>query len=114
MTDILDQLHDPVGWLVLTGAGLQAGACIFTNQLVLRAMLLAGSVHYVAYYAAAADTPLWPAIIGTSGIAMANAVGLLRVLAKRRRERRANALASGHARMGAAEEATGGVDFQPV
>lgn len=88
MTDILNQMSDPVGWLVLAGAALQATACLFTNQLVLRTMLFAGSVHYVAYYAAATETPLWPAIFGTSAIALGNGIGFVRVLNVRRRQRR--------------------------
>jgi membrane protein implicated in regulation of membrane protease activity len=112
MADILLQFNDPVGWLVLAGAALQAGACIFTNQLVLRAMLLTGSVHYLAYYSAVADTPLWPAITGTSVMALANAIGMLRVMNKRRRERRKEASASGRLRADAAENCTGVLNFR--
>lgn len=88
MTELLDQFQNPVGWLVLAGAALQAAACVFTNQVVLRVMLFAGSVHYLAYYTVAAETPLWPAIVGTSEISLANAIGFLRVLNKRHREKR--------------------------
>ncbi|MEM5541148.1 hypothetical protein WNY61_00225 [Sulfitobacter sp. AS92] len=92
MTEMLDQLNDPVGWLVLAGAALQACACLFTNQLILRSMLFAGSVHYVAYYTVAAQTPLWPAILGTSAIALGNAIGFIRVLKARHRQQRREVL----------------------
>ncbi len=79
---------DPIGWLVLIGAGLHAIGGAFRDQIVLRTILLAGSFHYLAYYFAVTDDPLWPAILGTGATMCGNTVGLVRVILARRRDRR--------------------------
>ncbi len=85
MSLIVQQLADPAAWLVLAGGGLQASAHLFKNQIVLRMVLLAGSVHYIAYYFAVSDHPLWPAILATTAITMGCIFGLARAIGLRER-----------------------------
>ncbi len=80
MSIISAQLSDPVSWLVLAGGGLQATAHLFKNQIVLRLVLLAGTLHYIAYYFAASAQPLWPAIMATATLAIGAVIGLYRAL----------------------------------
>ena len=79
MSQIAEQLADPTGWLVLAGGGLQACAHLFKNQLVLRLVLLAGTMHYIAYYFVASEQPLWPAIIASAALTVGALIGLLRM-----------------------------------
>lgn len=83
MEDILLSLQDPIGWLVISGAGLQVGAHLLRDQVALRLILLVGTCLYIAYYASLTDGPLWPAIISSSFLAAASVVGLARVLVRR-------------------------------
>lgn len=73
------------GLLVVFAAALQTVAYMFTNQLGLRILLLCGTFLYLAYYFVAAETPLWPAIIGTSTIGLSSIYGLIRVVLNRSR-----------------------------
>jgi len=49
---------------------------LIINQVMLRLVMMAGNVSYIAYYATAADTPLWGAIYGTILMIVANIIGL--------------------------------------
>lgn len=79
MTD-LSQFAEPTAWVVLSAALLQCGAHLMTNQIALRLALFTGTTLYLVYYFVAASEPLWPAIVGTAALGVANALGLLRVL----------------------------------
>ncbi|MEM8729246.1 MAG: hypothetical protein AAGF79_04945 [Pseudomonadota bacterium] len=76
---------DPVGWLVISGAMLQTLAHLIRDQVTLRAVLFSGTLLYIAYYYSVPTGPLWPAIAGTSLIALSSMIGLCRVLAVRLR-----------------------------
>ncbi len=71
------------GALVIVAATLQAIAHMFTNQLALRVLLLCGTALYLTYYFVAIETPLWPAIFGTSFIGLTTVYGLIRVMLNR-------------------------------
>ena len=88
MDPILETLADPVNWLVIAGAATQMTAHLARGQIVLRAILLAGTSFYAAFYALVPGGPLWPAILSSCAIGAAGVVGLLRVLAARSRSRR--------------------------
>lgn len=49
---------------------------LIINQVILRLVMMAGNISYIAYYATAADTPLWGAIYGTILMIAANIIGL--------------------------------------
>ena len=79
MFNFVDFAPDPVGWLVIAGAMLHTFAYLIRDQIALRIVLLVGTFLYIAYYVAVPTGPLWPAIVGTSCIALASIVGLMRV-----------------------------------
>lgn len=65
-----------------------AGLCyvlgyLFINQVILRVLVLAGTVLYIGYYAIAADEPLWGAIYNSIAIGVANLIGLFQLFATR-------------------------------
>jgi len=77
-------------WSILTPDVLVvlAGGCfvlgyLIINQLLLRWMLFLGSVIYVAYYATAAETPLWGAIYLSFAMMAANLIGICSLLIQR-------------------------------
>lgn len=55
-----------------------------TDQRVLRLLILAGSLLYVAYYALATDRPLWDAMFWSALIAVVNLFVLTQLLRDRR------------------------------
>lgn len=70
--------------LVTAAGGLFTLGYLIINQMVMRIVLLMGSLAYIAYYATAADEPLWGAIytsfimiganlLGMAGLALRNA-----------------------------------------
>ena len=63
--------------LILIAGGLFTLGYLIINQVVLRLMIMAGSVAYIAYYATAADEPLWGAIYSSLIMMGANALGLI-------------------------------------
>lgn len=67
-----------------------AGACyvlglVIVNQLVLRALILLGTLFYIAYYWTATDTPLWEAIYISALILLANIIGIFVLVARKSR-----------------------------
>lgn len=87
VSQIVLSLSAPEGWLALAGASLHTGAHLFRSQIVLRVLLAAGTFLYIGYYFVASDEPLWPAILGTSAIAIGSVAGLARVIRARHRAR---------------------------
>lgn len=63
--------------LVLAAAGMFVLGYLIINQVVLRTMLLIGTVLYIWYYAVVDETPLWPAIWASTATGIANLLGLL-------------------------------------
>ena len=62
------------------GAGLMyALGYLFINQIVLRYLVLGGTVLYIIYYSIADDTPLWAAIITSVILGIANLIGLAQI-----------------------------------
>jgi len=59
---------------------MQACAYVFSKQITLRILLLIGTAFYLIYYFNASDTPLWPAIFGTSIIASTSIFGLVKLV----------------------------------
>ena len=63
--------------LVLGAAGMFVLGYLLINQVMLRIMLLIGTVLYIWYYAIVADTPLWTAVWASIATGTANVIGLL-------------------------------------
>lgn len=64
-------------YLVFAGAGMFVLGYLIINQVILRIMLLVGTLLYIWYYGVVDDTPLWPAIWASSATGTANILGLL-------------------------------------
>lgn len=75
------------GLLVHAAALLQVMGFLNRKQLVLRGFILAGSLTYIAYYYYHPETPLWGAMFWAGALALANLIGIVRVLLDRRRSR---------------------------
>lgn len=67
-------------YLVLLAAGMFVLGYLIINQVMLRTMLLIGTVLYIWYYAIVDDTPLWPAIWASLATGTANFLGLVGIL----------------------------------
>lgn len=72
------------GLLVHAAALLQVFGFLNRKQLALRSLTLAGSLVYLAYYYFHPDKPLWGAMFWSSILALANLVGIVRLLLERR------------------------------
>ena len=72
------------GLLVHAAALLQVFGFLNRRQLVLRSLTLAGSLVYLAYYYFYPAAPLWGAMFWSGVLALANLVGIVRVLLERR------------------------------
>lgn len=72
------------GLLVHAAALLQVLGFLNRKQLVLRSLILAGSLVYLAYYYFHPEEPLWGAMFWSSVLALANLVGIVRVILERR------------------------------
>lgn len=66
----------PPDYLVLCAGLIYIVGLLIIDQLVLRCMLLVGSVFYVWYYATVNGEPMWAAIVTNLAISSANAIGL--------------------------------------
>ena len=64
-------------FLVLAAAGMFVLGYLIINQILLRTMLLIGTMLYIWYYAVVDETPLWPAIWASAATGTANLIGLL-------------------------------------
>ena len=64
-------------FLVLAAAGMFVLGYLIINQMMLRIMLLIGTLLYIWYYAVVDDTPLWPAIWASMATGTANLIGLM-------------------------------------
>ena len=82
--NLVETAMTPETLAYLAGATYVAGLAI-TNQIVLRVMILAGTVLYVLYYATVDERPLWEAIYVSIFIGIATFSGLLTLLARRSR-----------------------------
>jgi hypothetical protein len=69
--------------LVQIGIFFYVVGFLFRDQIILRLLVLAGSMFYNAYYYWHGDAPQWEAMIGTSLIALANVIGLGQVVLSR-------------------------------
>ena len=67
--------------LITIAGGLFTIGYLIINQVILRISIFLGSLTYIAYYATAADTPLWGAIYTTLIMTAANLIGLATLLA---------------------------------
>ncbi|MEO0545136.1 MAG: cyclic nucleotide-binding domain-containing protein [Pseudomonadota bacterium] len=63
-------------FLVLAAGGMFVLGYLIINQMVLRIMLLIGTILYIWYYAIFDTSPLWPAIWASMATGIANLVGL--------------------------------------
>ena len=77
--DMILDLVSPSVWIALAGALFTLGYLII-NQVTLRIVMLLGSLCYIAYYATAAEDPLWGAIYGSILMIVANLIGLFALL----------------------------------
>jgi hypothetical protein len=68
---------------VYLAAGVQVLGYLLRDQVKLRLLLLCGTFFYVLYYALAATTPLWDAILASSVLGLANLVDLSSLLLSR-------------------------------
>ena len=66
--------------LVIGAAACYVLGLLFKNQIVLRILILIGTVLYIYYYYAAADEPLWEAIYTSLLIGASNIVGFINLL----------------------------------
>lgn len=72
--------------ILVLGAGISfVLAFLIINQVMLRIILLIGTLLYIWYYAVAADTPLWMAIWVSVANLIANMIGLSVLLGSRSR-----------------------------
>ncbi len=71
--------------LVAAAAGTYFLGYLTINQIVLRLFVLTGTLFYIAYYATAADTPLWVAIWTSVALLASNLYGLFLLFAGRSR-----------------------------
>lgn len=71
--------------LIILAAGTYVLGYLVINQVVLRALILAGTVFYILYYATVAETPLWGAIYTSLAILIANLIGVSLLLMQRAR-----------------------------
>ena len=69
--------------LVLAAAGMFVLGYLIINQVILRIMLLAGTILYIWYYAVVDETPLWPAIWASTATGTANLIGLISLFYRR-------------------------------
>ena len=65
----------PNVWIILAAGSYTLGYLII-NQMILRTLVMAGGLCYIAYYLTAADLPLWGAIFSTLITLTANAIGM--------------------------------------
>ena len=70
-------------YLVLAAAGMFVLGYLIINQVILRTMLLIGTVLYIWYYAVVDETPLWPAIWASTATGTANLIGLFSLFYRR-------------------------------
>lgn len=70
-------------YLVFAGAGMFVLGYLIINQVILRLMLLVGTLLYIWYYGVVEDTPLWPAIWASTATGAANVLGLMNLLYSR-------------------------------
>ena len=63
-----------VGLLVWLAFGAYALGFLFRDELILRSLVIVGSMFYMAYYWTAADVPLWDAIFSTTILLLINVV----------------------------------------
>ena len=71
----MTQVFSPDVLIILAGGSFVVGY-LTINQVILRLLLLFGSVIYIAYYATAAEEPLWEAIWLSLLMIAANLIGL--------------------------------------
>ncbi|MEM9138474.1 MAG: hypothetical protein AAGB15_01465 [Pseudomonadota bacterium] len=69
--------------LVYLATAMQALGLLFRQQILLRVLVLLGSVFFVLFYYFHTAEPLWDAIIGSSLIGAANAIGLMALIYSR-------------------------------
>lgn len=69
--------------LILIAGGTFVLGYLTINQVILRLLLLIGTVFYIWYYAIVAAAPLWEAIYTSLVMGAANLIGLLSLLAQR-------------------------------
>ena len=79
MGNILELLIQPAS-LVIGAGGCYVLGLLFKNQVILRLLILIGTVFYIWYYYIAAQEPLWDAIITSMLIGAANVVGFINLL----------------------------------
>ncbi|WP_147103885.1 Crp/Fnr family transcriptional regulator [Tateyamaria sp. syn59] len=66
----------PPEWIVLAAGVVFTLGYLIINQVILRLMILTGTLLYIWYYAVAADVPLWEAIYTSIVMGVANVIGL--------------------------------------
>ena len=72
------------GLLVHLAALLQVLGLLNRRQLMLRGLILAGSLVYIAYYYFYPEMPLWGAMFWSAVLALANLVGITGLILERR------------------------------
>jgi hypothetical protein len=72
-------------FLVLAAAFTYVLGYLVINQVMLRTIILVGTVLYIGYYATAADEPLWMAIWTSVAVLVANCIGLSLLISSRYR-----------------------------
>ena len=82
MTDLIDTIWDTETLVILAILGYVLGF-VLKSQIILRLLVLAATVFYIAYYYYHPEEPLWGAIYGSLLIIAANLIGLARLLYSR-------------------------------
>ena len=72
---MVEWLLQPDVLIYLAGGSFVLGYLII-NQVILRTMVLIGTLIYILYYATVADQPLWGAIYTSVAMGLANLIGL--------------------------------------
>ncbi|GGX54798.1 hypothetical protein GCM10007385_23930 [Tateyamaria omphalii] len=75
MIQILNEMVPPE-WIVLAAGAVFTLGYLIINQVILRLMILTGTLLYIWYYAVASDVPLWEAIYTSVVMGVANIIGL--------------------------------------
>lgn len=71
--------------LIAGGVGFFVLGFLFRDQVMLRVLVMGGSVCYILYYLLSGPAPLWDAMLGSALILAANAFGLVSLLLSRAR-----------------------------
>lgn len=81
--NLVSEIVTDTGYLVHVAMLGYVAGFLFRDQIILRLLVLVGTVFYITYYYLHPAEPLWGAIYASLAIMTANAIGLIRLLYSR-------------------------------